>query len=478
MIKRIPISELKPGMYVNALERGHAGSIQHFVNNLRIKTDGDVSKFVEAGYRFAHIDTEAPLIAAGLIKRTLPTPEPFPTQETMRSPVPEEAMEPALERGPLPPDAPKPFPVTKNSGSSFISKELPDLEKLLSMDDGSDEYRARFAFKEIITRSSEPVKDDEIRDKVEFKAELVRAQKIRNEAEDIVRGFMHSAVVGESIRTDKVSSVVEKMVDSVFNNQDALTTLTRLKSYDDYTFAHSVNVCILSITLGRHMRLERDALQDLGMGAILHDIGKTRVNPKVLKKPGMLTPQEFEDIKMHTIYGMEILTTAKDISSDTAYVAMQHHEKYDGSGYMKGLKGNDIHIFSKISSVSDTYDAMTSNRVYQKGLLPEDALKKLYTMRDKHFESAFVDRLIKALGIYPIGSIVELNNGEVGVVKLINHSSPMKPTVTIFLDGKKKPLAFPLEVDLTEDDTRWVIGSRKLTGFEQSVAVKHNALNQ
>lgn len=317
------------------------------------------------------------------------------------------------------------------------------------------------------TRSDD---DKDNRERVsDYKEELVEAKRIRSEAEDLVKDFLGSARAGEGIKSDKVQATVEKMVDSVFRNQDALTSLARLKDFDDYTFSHCINVCVLALAVGRHMRLGKKEMQDLGVGAILHDVGKMLVPQEVLNKPGVLTPDEFEVMRKHTLYGEELLASTSGIDDSSKLIALYHHERYDGKGYLNRISGDGIDLFSRITSVADIYDAMTSNRVYQQGMKPDVALKKMYRMRGSSLDPVMVERLIRCLGVYPIGTFVELNTGEYAVVRLPNHRQPLQPLVLMLFDSHGNRYPEPFEADLNGDDGRWITSSRKTEGYEDVI---------
>lgn len=320
--------------------------------------------------------------------------------------------------------------------------------------------------------AQEPVEaeaqEQEIRDTVSFDEELTVARKIRGETESLVRDFMGRVKIDGEIMPERINETVGRMVESVFKNQDALASLSRLKTRDDYTYGHCVNVCILSLAIGRHMSLSEGQLNELGVGALLHDIGKMLIPEEILKKPGQLTSAEFGEMQKHTSLGGEILYKTRAITDASRTVPMHHHEKYDGSGYVEGISGQDIHLFARIAAVADVYDAMTSDRVYQKGMSADVALRRMYQFKGVNFEPVLVDRLIKCLGIYPIGTLVELNTGEVAVVSMPNHTDPLKPKVLMLYDRVKKRLPGPVDIDLGSDQERWISASRDagpLTGL-------------
>ncbi|MBI5345071.1 MAG: HD-GYP domain-containing protein, partial [Deltaproteobacteria bacterium] len=407
--KKIDTDKLQPGVYVCGFEK-EGGEKLSFMNNLLVKDRGDIERFLRNGFKTAYVVT---------------------------SPAPEKGGAPSPARG-----APSHYSAAAEaapSGTGGAAASLEEIEKNVVSD-----------------REDAPTEDT-----AGFDAEIGKAREIRDEAESLVRGFMHEARMGRSIKPREVNATVEKMIDSIFHNRDAITSLTRLKSADDYTFAHCVNVCILSVAVGRHIGFDRRSLQDLGVGAILHDIGKTLVPEEILKKPGALTKDEFDVMKRHVELGGNLLADTREIKTESMHVVMQHHERYGGLGYPGGIPGKEIHLYARVAAVADVYDAMTSRRVYQTSLMPDEALKKMYLMRETHFEPGLVERLIKCLGIYPIGTLVLLNTGEAAVVKYLNHSNPLRPRVLMLSGADKKPLSRPFEVDLKRDGLRLVVSSKR-----------------
>ncbi|MBE9528403.1 MAG: HD-GYP domain-containing protein, partial [Proteobacteria bacterium] len=304
-------------------------------------------------------------------------------------------------------------------------------------------------------------KDDvEIEDLVRFDEEIEAATLIRNEAEDLVRDFMTNVAMGQAIEPQKIHKTVESVIESAFRNQDAITSLTRLKNADEYTYGHCVNVCILSVAIARRMGFDKEALQKLGVGAMLHDVGKALVPEDILKKAGPLSDTEFENMKTHTTLGIEYLKEMPEIPEASLHVVAQHHEKFNGTGYPSHKEGERIHIFARIAAVADVYDAMTSTRCYQQGMLPDIALQKIYMLREKQFEPTLVERLIKCLGIYPIGTVVELNTGEVAVVKGANHSNPLQPKISMLINAQGEKFKKAFQIDLKNASSKWVVSSK------------------
>ncbi|NLO89455.1 MAG: HD-GYP domain-containing protein [Clostridia bacterium] len=245
-----------------------------------------------------------------------------------------------------------------------------------------------------------------------------------------------------------VENSVETLIDEILGKKDHLVNLLDIRAYDDYTYAHSVNVCILSLLTGVSLGYPRSSLFSLGVGALLHDLGKIKVPEKILKKPGKLTNEEYEEVKKHCIYGYEILKK-QDIPAPSALVAYEHHERYNGEGYPRGLKGKEIHEYAQIAGIVDVYDALTSDRVYRKSYLPHEAFEMINGSGNFHYDIKFVKAFQENIAAYPIGTIVELNTGEIGVVIGTPKGFPYRPDVRVFEaeNGKVKIIR---EVKLSE----------------------------
>jgi len=208
---------------------------------------------------------------------------------------------------------------------------------------------------------------------------------------------------------------------------------------DEYTSQHSLNVCILSILLGKHLKLSADKLNKLGLCGLLHDMGKSKIPLEILNKEGKLIGKEMEIMKSHATLGKNILLNTPDIEQEVIDAAYSHHERLNGTGYPRGLESDEISAFTKIVSIVDTYDAITSDRVYQKGKLHLQAIEILVDGRNTEFDSNLVIRFIECIGVYPVGSPVEMTNGEVVMVIESNPSNRIKPKVLLLLDEHKKP---------------------------------------
>jgi HD-GYP domain-containing protein (c-di-GMP phosphodiesterase class II) len=245
--------------------------------------------------------------------------------------------------------------------------------------------------------------------------------------------------------------VFEDILYDLQSNRQVMLNLTQIHTTDHYLYSHSVNVGIYSAVLGMSLGLNRDQLLDLGIGAILHDIGKTMIRQEVLFKPGKLTDEEYEHIKEHSMLGYQILKEQPDIPLLSAHCALQHHERLDGSGYPRGLKGEEIHLYGQIVGVADVYDALTSNRVYRKAFLPHEALEKLFTATGQ-FDDVLIAKFRDHVALYPIGMMVRLNTGVQAVVVDINSKFPQRPILRVIQDEQGRDIT-PYEVDLSQDLT-------------------------
>lgn len=278
--------------------------------------------------------------------------------------------------------------------------------------------------------------------------EISVARQVHREAHKVVHSLLMDVRLGKQIEIEKAQPVVESITDSILRNKDALISLSRIKQKDDYTFQHSVSVCALLVSFAHAMEFDRDSIMDLGMGGLLHDIGKMKVPDAVLNKPGALTETEFALMKSHVVQGREILKQTKGVTETAILVAGQHHERFDGTGYPDKLKQGAISPFGQMASIVDVYDALTSNRIYHKGMEPTAALKKLFEWSKFHFNEELVQHFIRVIGIYPIGSLVRLESGLLAVVVRQGEKSLLHPVVRAIFDPKTG-FVTPHDIDLS-----------------------------
>jgi putative nucleotidyltransferase with HDIG domain len=231
----------------------------------------------------------------------------------------------------------------------------------------------------------------------------------------------------------------------VVRNPGALISLARLKSVDDYTYMHSVAVCALMVALARQLGIDEKTTREAGMAGLLHDLGKAVMPMEVLNKPGKLTDEEFRIMKSHPAEGHRMLVEGGVAGEIPLDVVLHHHEKVDGSGYPKGLKGDAISLFAKMGAVCDVYDAITSNRPYKSGWDPAESIRKMTEWSTGHFDQRIFQAFVKSVGIYPIGSLVRLESGRLGIVVDQTELSLLAPKVRVFFSTKANA-HIPLEV--------------------------------
>ena len=302
--------------------------------------------------------------------------------------------------------------------------------------------------------------EDEISAGVEIPEVICEGTRL--EAKAIVKNLMDDRNFAGSINSGRVKEIINKIMDELLSNRDVLVNLSEIKSVDDYTFEHSVNVCVLSLITGIGLGFNINRLKDLGIGAILHDIGKLKIPEEILKKPSQLSVEEFEEIKKHTIYGYEILKDNSNISMVSAFIAFGHHERYDGSGYPLQLRGENIHQCARIVAVADVYDALPSDRVYRRTLRRHEVVEYITSLGSHHFDKDIVEQFIKYIAVYPVGTGVVLNTRERGLVVRVEKSMPTRPVVKIIYNEKGQKLINYSEIDLSKKLNIHVVDSCEL----------------
>ncbi len=300
----------------------------------------------------------------------------------------------------------------------------------------------------IIQTAREPVPTDGIASPFlkSIEKEFAAARVAHEDARSQIKENMKRMVEGDGINVTRIRSSVKSCVKSIVSNPNALLWLGRLRSKDNYIAEHCLNVGILAIAFGRHLGLGADELETLGMCGMLHDVGKLKVDQKILDKPARLTEEEFTQIKDHCRIGKDILSQDESIPKAVIEAAFGHHERMDGSGYPRGLSAETLSLYTRMISIVDTYDAITTNRCYDNSRPATEAMKILFSCRSTQFEPILVEKFIECLGIYPTGSLVELRSSEVAVVIDSNKNSRLKPKVSIILDEEKR-FRTPLIVD-------------------------------
>lgn len=282
---------------------------------------------------------------------------------------------------------------------------------------------------------------------VPLKEELHIARSIKEEAVTTMQRAMKSVTEGKDVDLGEAYQLVEKMENSVTRNRDALLLLTRIRKKDEYTLMHSISVSSLVLAFCNFCGLAYESTLNMAMGALFHDIGKTQIPLSILNKPGKLDPKEMEVIRKHTEHSAEVLANTKDLPFEAFDIALHHHERFDGSGYPHGLKGEDIGFASRIASICDVFDAITSERCYKSGIDRVAGLRLLYDWSESHFDKELAYKFISFVGVYPVGTCVRLENDLVGVVTG-STDNVLQPVVRLFYNNKTKTAMQVREVDL------------------------------
>lgn len=275
------------------------------------------------------------------------------------------------------------------------------------------------------------------------------AVEIQQEATHTISHIMNQVRLGKPVEPEQAGEVVDKMVASVFRNQDALLSLGLIRNKDYYTFEHSVSVTVLALAMARGLELDAQAVREIGIGALLHDIGKARTPPEILNKPGKLTDAEFRIMKQHVVHSRNILETTPGIPEVALRAAAEHHERYDGNGYPDGLAGEQISLYGRIMALCDVYDAITADRCYREGQEPGGVMKRLLGWAGSHFETGLAHQFIRCVGIYPVGTLVRMQSGRLAVVSEAGSKGLLYPVVRTFFDTGSGRYIQPKDLNLS-----------------------------
>lgn len=310
--------------------------------------------------------------------------------------------------------------------------------------------------------------------RVSYEQELAQAKQIQGKAKRAVTNLFNEARLGKAIDVRAVAPLVDEINQSIERNAGALLSIVRLKTADDYTYLHSVAVCALMTSLGQRLGLEGEELHQVGLGGLLHDVGKMGMPMDVLNKPGKLTDDEFTIIKSHPVHGWDILKAAQVTEAIPLDVCLHHHEKTDGSGYPERLSGEQISLHARMGAVCDVYDAITSDRPYKRGWDPAESIKRMAEWRNGHFDEKIFQAFVRTIGIYPTGALVRLKSGRLAVVTDQSEKSLLTPKVKVFFSTKSNgPIKMEI-VDISrsqdsieglEDVAQWGFDLKKVLGI-------------
>ncbi|MBB5192826.1 putative nucleotidyltransferase with HDIG domain [Silvimonas terrae] len=295
--------------------------------------------------------------------------------------------------------------------------------------------------------------------------EAHRAVSIHKQADRAVRKVMQDVRLGRMVEIAEVEDVVDAIAGTIERNPSAMLGILCIRNKNEYTFLHSVAVGTLMIAFAKSMGMDADTVRSAGVAGLLHDTGKMCVPDHILDKPGRLTEEEFNVIKSHPLEGWEVLRQLDGIDPIALEVTLHHHERLDGTGYPHKLKGDQISQITRMASIVDVYDAITSDRVYHKGLPAAQVLRKLWEWSPDHFDPQLVQHFIRTVGIYPVGSVVRLESGRLAVVIEANAKAPLLPRLKVVFSLRSNSYIPPEEFDMARQAQR---GADRIVGVESA----------
>lgn len=406
MIKKISSRALRPGMYIHGLGR-RLGEHPFLLNRFLVRHDSEIRDIVASGITEVYIDT-----ACGA------DVEPDRATDAARAGAWErEASEAGSESA------------SRDSGGASTGREL---------EDGLEALGAAM--------SSPP--------RLSLEEEFQTAQRVYAETNRIVHEILHDVRLGRQVSVKRTEEVVETLAESILRNPGPLLALSRIKKKDEYTYMHSVSVGTLMMVFCHAAKLGNATVREAGLGGVLHDVGKMTVPNEVLNKEGALTDREFTVIRHHVIAGLALLESTPGITPVAIDIVAEHHERFDGTGYPRNLGGVQISEMGQMAAIVDVYDAITSDRVYHRGVPAAEGVKKIFEWRDSLFNPELVQLLIRSLGIYPTGTVVMLESGRLAVVIEQSDGNLLQPRVRVVHDARKGKFVKPYDLDLARGAAR------------------------
>jgi len=291
--------------------------------------------------------------------------------------------------------------------------------------------------------------------------EISKAKEIFNESKAIQKKVFADAQSGRNLDLDPVIDVTNKTIDAIFKNSDALACVINIRNKDEYLLEHSVSVSVLMTIFSRFLQLDKQIVQQLAIGAFLHDVGKIMVPDEILNKPSKLTDEEFNVMKTHVNHSINIIKDTPGLSELSIEVAALHHEKLDGNGYPFNVLAKDISKYGRMIAICDIFDALTAHRCYKKGYSHIKSFAILRGLAQKNqLDTRLVDLFIKCMGVYPVGSLVELSSHKLAIVEARNQDDPTNPKVRSFYSAEFNHYVMTEDIDLSKDNAFIVKGVR------------------
>ncbi|GAA5214209.1 HD-GYP domain-containing protein [Corallincola platygyrae] len=287
-------------------------------------------------------------------------------------------------------------------------------------------------------------------DNVPLEEEAARASKLYEKAKTYQKDLLKEIAEGKSVDIEKAEEMADGLIDSVFRNQNALSFMVQMKDKDEYLYQHAVNCATLMTLFARHMDFGRETIQHLAVGMMFHDVGKIHIPRELIDKAGELTEKEFEIAKQHVDFSWEIASSIPHVASETLDVIKQHHERMDGSGYPDGLAGEEISIYGRMAAIVDTFNALTSDRPYKDSVTALTAFNIMKNGTPGEYDQDLLNQFIRCVGVYPVGTLVKLKSGKLGLVMQGNFSNPLKPMVTVFYSTRQRHHIEPKLINLAD----------------------------
>lgn len=456
---KLPIEQVRVGMFVSELDRPWLDT-PFLLQGFLIEDEGTLAQ-LRTVCRFVVVDPARSTVPVA------PDATPVPTQASKRAPRPikHEARPQAtegkrghwlrqiLDAAALPPaqidrPAAKQTTITAPPPGDSFPRMFDWLRGLFRPRDGSGTPNLGVTEDDEIDSGSALPGAGVYADRVALDQELPPAADGFTRASDVLVEVIQDIRIGKGLEIEAVEAVVEDLVDSIVRNPEALQLVSRLRETDETAYGHALQVAVLLVSFGREIGFPREELTHLGQIGMLLDIGKLRVPAALLNKRGNLTPQEFIEVKRHVAHGIELIKASGKVHAKVLEGVGQHHERLDGSGYPHGLRDKQISVFGRMAGIVDCFSAMTSPRPYADALPPYDIMRQLQEWSDTYFNAGLVQQFIQAIGIFPVGTLVELSTGEAAVVIEQHKAHRLKPKVLIITDANGNTLQIPVILDL------------------------------